>query len=122
MLPEPETGHDRSEHPWAGGKLRQPEVHSPVTLYTIAEAAGHLRVPEGWLRKKVTAGAVPHTRLGKHVRFTATHLLHIVAVGEVELTSRFPQSRQGLSRRARVGGEQPSDSHASVTQWRQRLG
>lgn len=43
-------------------------------VFTIAEAARILRVPEGWLRKKVTAGFVPHTRLGKHVRFTAAHL------------------------------------------------
>lgn len=51
-------------------------------IYTIVEAARLLRVPEGWLRKKVTAGVVPHTRLGKHVRFTAAHLAQIIADGE----------------------------------------
>ncbi len=51
-------------------------------LYTIVEAAEALNVPRTWLRDKVTAGAVPHTRLGRHVRFTEEHLAQIVAVGE----------------------------------------
>jgi excisionase family DNA binding protein len=51
-------------------------------LYTIAEAAEVLNVPATWLRDKVTAGAVPHTRLGRHVRFTEAHLEEIVAAGE----------------------------------------
>lgn len=48
-------------------------------LYTIVEAAEVLNVP---LRDKVTAGAVPHTRLGRHVRFSDAHLAQIVAAGE----------------------------------------
>jgi len=55
-------------------------------VFTIAEAATVLRVPEGWLRKKVTAGLVPHTRLGKHVRFTGAHLVQILAAGEADPT------------------------------------
>lgn len=69
-------------------------------LYTIAEAAALLHVPEGWLRKKVTAGSVPHTRLGKHVRFTADHLRRIVDAGEVEPADPSPGTGQGLSPRA----------------------
>ncbi len=38
-------------------------------LYSISEAADVLSVPFTWLRDKVTAGQVPHTRLGRHVRF-----------------------------------------------------
>lgn len=72
----------------------------PPRLYTIAEAASLLRVPEGWLRKKVTAGVVPHTRLGKHVRFTDDHLCRIVADGEQEPVSPPTSVPHGLSLRA----------------------
>jgi excisionase family DNA binding protein len=51
-------------------------------LYTIDEAAEALNVPRTWLRDKVSARAVPHTRLGRHVRFTEAHLTEIVLVGE----------------------------------------
>jgi excisionase family DNA binding protein len=72
-----------------------------LRVYTIAEAARLLRVPEGWLRKKVTAGLVPHTRLGKHVRFTDEHLRRIVADGEQEPARPAEAVGQGLSSRAR---------------------
>jgi excisionase family DNA binding protein len=70
-------------------------------LYTIPEAAEILHVPEGWLRKKVTAGVVPHTRLGKHVRFTADHLRRIVTQGEPVVSDGPTRSPEGLSDRAR---------------------
>jgi excisionase family DNA binding protein len=74
-----------------------------VELFTIPEAAETLRVPEGWLRKKVTAGSVPHTRLGKHVRFTADHLRQIVAAGDFEpIATSMPGTLHRLSPRARV--------------------
>jgi excisionase family DNA binding protein len=75
-----------------------------VELFTIPEAAEVLRVPEGWLRKKVTAGVVPHTRLGKHVRFTAEHLRQIIAAGDVEPTVALAVGAHGLSPRARRVG------------------
>lgn len=77
-----------------------PADESP-RVYTIAEAARLLRVPEGWLRKKVTAGLVPHTRLGKHVRFTDAHLCRIVADGEREPAIPAATAVHGLSPRAR---------------------
>jgi excisionase family DNA binding protein len=76
-------------------------VTSPV-VFTIAEAARLLHVPVGWLSKKVTAHEVPHTRLGKHVRFTPEHIRLIIASGEQQ-----PQTvplRSGVSRRARRAG------------------
>jgi excisionase family DNA binding protein len=73
----------------------------PVKLYTISEAAILLNVPEGWLRKKVTAVLVPHTRLGKHVRFTADHLRRIVTDGTVEPPVSATTAHRGLSPRAR---------------------
>lgn len=57
----------------------------PEGLLDIPAAAEWLGIPEGWLRKKVTAQEVPHTRLGKHVRFSADHLREIVADGEVQV-------------------------------------
>jgi excisionase family DNA binding protein len=73
----------------------------PPRLYTFVEAAKLLQVPEGWLRKKVTAGAVPHTRLGKHVRFTDDHLRRIVEAGEQVPTALPAAVAHGLSPRSR---------------------
>lgn len=70
-----------------------------VRLLSIPEAAAELNVPENWLRKKVTAHQVPHTRLGRHVRFTEEHLRQIVEFGKQTVLTRPP--RQGVSRRAR---------------------
>ncbi|HVX70407.1 MAG TPA: helix-turn-helix domain-containing protein [Mycobacteriales bacterium] len=72
-----------------------------VLLLNISEAAAALNVPEGWLRKKVTERLVPHTRLGKHVRFTEEHLRQIVADGEQAILMT-PTVTHGLSRRART--------------------
>lgn len=61
-----------------------------MRLLTIADAAVELNVPESWLRKAVTARRVPFTRLGRHVRFTDSHLAAIVTTGEhavVEVTN-----------------------------------
>lgn len=90
-----------ARHPSPAGPLAAVPTDQPPPIYTIAEAARLLRVPEGWLRKKVTAGAVPHTRLGKHVRFTADHLHRIVASGEAQPATRIRDNVQGLSPRAR---------------------
>lgn len=76
-------------------------METSVELFTITEAARLLRVPESWLRKRVSGRSVPHTRLGKHVRFTNDHLLLIVADGESDVASPTPSSRNGLSMRAR---------------------
>ena len=50
-----------------------------LPLYTPAEAARLLAVPESWLRRQVTARLVPHTRLGKHLRFSHADLVVIAA-------------------------------------------
>lgn len=66
-------------------------------LLDIPAAADRLGVPEGWLRKAVTARRVPFTRIGKHVRFTEEHLESIVRAGE-----QAPQLPQGRRRRSRL--------------------
>lgn len=52
--------------------------------WNITRAALRLGVKPTWLRDKVTAEAVPFTRLGKHVRFTEDHLRQILAAGEFQ--------------------------------------
>jgi excisionase family DNA binding protein len=73
----------------------------PVRLFTISEAAALLNVPEGWLRKKVSAREVPHTRLGKHVRFTSGHLCEVIAAGESTSCPSTPASGGNLTQRPR---------------------
>jgi excisionase family DNA binding protein len=51
-------------------------------LYTPAEAAERLKVTETWLKKRVAARAIPHTRVGRFIRFTDAHLTQIAADGE----------------------------------------
>lgn len=51
-------------------------------LRDIKAAAAWLDVKFTWLRDQVTARKVPHTRVGRHVRFTQHHLDAIVAAGE----------------------------------------
>lgn len=46
-------------------------------LHTIDEAATLLGIPAATLRKKVSADLVPHRRVFKHVRFSASDLAAI---------------------------------------------
>lgn len=57
----------------------------PEGLLDKHEAAAWLGVSVSWLEKKVAAREVPHTRLGRSVRFSADHLAEIVADGEVKV-------------------------------------
>lgn len=66
----------------------------PAGLLDIPAAAEWLNVPEGWLRKKVSAGEVQVTRLGKHVRFDADDLAAIIADGK-QPAWRYDAPRRG---------------------------
>jgi hypothetical protein len=46
-------------------------------LYDIPAAALWLNLPERWVRDQVTARAIPHRRIGKHVRFAPEDLEQI---------------------------------------------
>ncbi|MCL7377048.1 helix-turn-helix domain-containing protein [Streptomyces sp. 35G-GA-8] len=52
-----------------------------LRLYTADQAAQLLQIPVSWLRKKATAHAVPHTRIGRHLRFSASDLKSIIRTG-----------------------------------------
>jgi excisionase family DNA binding protein len=51
-------------------------------LRNIEQAAEYLNISKSTLRDMVTAHKVPHTRVGRHVRFAQHHLDAIVAAGE----------------------------------------
>ncbi|WP_329433197.1 helix-turn-helix domain-containing protein [Streptomyces sp. NBC_01280] len=51
-------------------------------LFTAEQAAQVLQVPPSWLRKKAAAGAIPHTRIGRHLRFSDRDLQRLVAAGQ----------------------------------------
>lgn len=53
-------------------------------LYTPAEAAELLKLKESWLRRAVQDKSIPHTKVGKHLRFSVADLAEIVT------TSRQP--------------------------------
>lgn len=52
-------------------------------LLDIDQAAEVLNVPASWLQVKATKKEIPHTRIGKHVRFSLKHLDAIIGSGEV---------------------------------------
>lgn len=54
-------------------------------LLDIPQAARVLSVPESWLQVKATAKEIPHTRIGKHIRFSLKHLDWIIEHGEVAI-------------------------------------
>jgi excisionase family DNA binding protein len=54
---------------------------SAPQLFTPAEAAEMLNVPESWLRKKAAARAIPCTFVGKHLRFSADDIEGIIKAG-----------------------------------------
>ncbi|GGV07641.1 helix-turn-helix domain-containing protein [Kitasatospora aureofaciens] len=58
-------------------------------LHTPEQAAALLQVPASWLRKKAASGAVPSTRVGRHLRFSRQDLDDIIRVG-----ARSPSPRK----------------------------
>lgn len=56
-------------------------------LRDMKAAADWLGIPFETLRKYVAARRVPHTRIGKHVRFSQEHLEAIAAAGEVPVAA-----------------------------------
>jgi excisionase family DNA binding protein len=79
-------------------------------LYTPAEGAQMLSVPESWLRRRAGEGDVPCTRVGRYLRFSRADL-EAIAGGEGTGTPRTPPTPppaasppplpSGVSRRAR---------------------
>jgi excisionase family DNA binding protein len=81
----------------AGGEVGA-ESGAAVLLYTPAQAAALLQVPESWLRRRAAQRRVACTFLGKHLRFSRADLDAIVAaastgVGHAPSTASHPAAR-----------------------------
>lgn len=100
-VPSPAAGlrvrrHHSRARPSTAARAVHPgsEPHSstfddgPPRLYTPAEAAQFLRVPESWLRRQAGQRRIPCTYLGKHLRFSVANLRDIADAG-----SRPPRRR-----------------------------
>lgn len=63
-------------------------------LFTSAESAELLAVPESWLRRKAGLRLIPCTKLGKHLRFSTEDLTQIAKDGQqtVRPQRRFRRS------------------------------
>jgi excisionase family DNA binding protein len=79
-------------------------------LKNVIEAAEWLGIPPRSLEAMVTANRVPHTRIGKHVRFAQEHLDAIVAAGE-----RRPASTSAALLRLATPAPAPKPSPARPT-------
>jgi len=65
----------------AGRAVTDDEVLSNARLYTPADAARLLAVPESWLRRKAGRRQIPCTFVGKHLRFSAANIAEITDTG-----------------------------------------
>jgi excisionase family DNA binding protein len=74
---KPERGRDTHV-----GVTRLPLLALPNRLLTVQEAAEYLNVPVRWVQDAVQQRRVRCTRIGKHVRFSAEHLLELIEAGE----------------------------------------
>ena len=59
-----------------------PDVRSTSRLLTVEEVAAVLNMSVGWVRKGVLERTLPHTKIGRSIRFTPEHIDQIVALGE----------------------------------------
>ena len=50
-------------------------------LYTVSQAAAILHLAEAWIYERTRKKAIPHRKLGKHIRFTDSDLSAIVQMG-----------------------------------------
>ena len=66
-------------------------------LLDLHQAAEYLNVSYDWLQRQTAARKLPHTRLGKHVRFTSKNLDDIIAIGT--MTVREPVQRSSARSR-----------------------
>jgi excisionase family DNA binding protein len=81
-----------------------------VLLYTPAQAAALLQVPESWLRRRAAQRRVACTFLGKHLRFSRADLDAIVATASTGSVTRPPLL---LTRRRGRGIAESARRHGS---------
>ena len=57
---------------------RAMDVDKNTVLYSVPEAASKLHLPPKWFYERTRKNAIPHRRLGKHVRFSESDLEAII--------------------------------------------
>lgn len=57
-------------------------------LLNKQQLAELLGVPLGWVDRATAGRTIPFTRIGKHIRFSETHVAQIVASGETRPASQ----------------------------------
>ncbi len=83
------------------------------TLFTPAQAADLLQVPESWLRRRAARRLVPCTFLGKHLRFSRANLDQILADAARPATTS-PRAASGASAAPRRRGRPPARARIEV--------
>lgn len=87
-------------------------------LFTPAQAAALLKVPESWLRRRAARHQVPCTMLGKHLHFSAANLDQIVADAARPAAEQAAQPQTRTDRRPATPG--PAPGHIRVSTHRSR--
>jgi len=59
-------------------------------LYTVSQAAAILQVAEVWIYERTRKGAIPHRKLGKHIRFSDSDLAAVL-----RMCARGPELEAG---------------------------
>jgi excisionase family DNA binding protein len=103
--------------PDGAGPSADPSTRDPApVLFTPAQAADLLQVPESWLRRRAARRLVPCTFLGKHLRFSRANLDQILADAArpgtadpraTSSTSAAPRRRGRPPARARIDIRRP---------------
>lgn len=91
---------------------------SAPELFTPAQAAALLKVPESWLRRRAARHQVPCTMLGKHLRFSTANLDQIVADAARPAAAQTAQPQTHIDRRPATPS--PVPGHIRVSTHRQR--
>ncbi len=63
-----------------------------TALFTFEEVAGRFNIPESTLRHWAQARSLQHTRIGRHIRFSAEDLDAIIRNGRVEARTSIRRS------------------------------
>lgn len=59
-----------------------------VRLYTTEQAAERLAVTAHFLKRGATAGVLPHTRVGRFIRWSESDLERVVEIGKRDVITR----------------------------------
>jgi excisionase family DNA binding protein len=105
---------DAHRHPGGNGAAEgvgpsagEPAGDPAPMLFTPAQAAQLLQVPESWLRRRAARRQVPCTSLGKHLRFSRANLDKII-VDAARPTATAQRPAPGASTAPRRRGRPPA--------------